>query len=329
MRKLRQRAFSQILFASPICEKMSKSVKVFAPATVANVGAGFDILGFAIENPGDEVVVKMTTKPGISILNKTPFSLPDDPQKNVSAVSLNAMLGKLGTKQGFEIHLLKKIMPGSGLGSSAASAAASVFAANELLGKPFTNQELIPFAMEGERAVSGVAHADNVGPALLGGFVLVRSYKPLDIIELDFPKNLHCAVVHPQIEVRTEDARRILKDKITLKEAVVQWGNVAGFITGLFRHDLDLIGRSLEDVIIEPVRSVLIPGFGEVKKAAVDQGALGCSISGSGPSVFALCRSKKDATRIVNQMCIAFLDIGIECEPFVSKVAENGVRILD
>lgn len=307
-----------------------KSIKIFAPATVANVGSGFDILGFALENQGEELIVKLSDKSKITIRNSTEYrSIPLQPEKNVSGVSLMAMLQKLQSNQGFEIEIIKKIMPGSGMGSSAASAVAGVFGANELLGKPFAPAELIPFAMEGEKLVSGVAHADNVGPAILGGFVLIRSYKPLDIIRLDFPKSLHCAIVHPMIEVRTEDARRILKDKITLKDAIVQWGNVAGLVTGLFRGDFDLIGRSLEDVIIEPVRSVLIPGFDAVKKAAMDAGALGCSISGSGPSMFALCSSGEIAERVALQMSETFTDAGIENEYFISRVAERGARIVN
>jgi len=309
---------------------MGKSLKVFVPATVANVGSGFDILGFALENPGDEMTLRISDKPGIRITNLTPFkNIPLAAEKNVSGVSLLAMLDKLQSQQGFEVQIAKKIMPGSGLGSSAAGAVASVFAANELLGKPYSLEELIPFAMEGEKLVSGVAHADNVGPAMLGGFVLIRSYNPLDIIRLDFPKELHCAVVHPKIEVRTEDARRILKDKITLKDAIVQWGNVAGLIAGLFRGDYGLIGRSLEDVIIEPVRSVLIPAFDDVKKAAMNAGALGCSISGSGPSMFALCSSRECSQRAALQMSETFTDAGIENEYFVSRVGKKGPRILE
>ncbi|MDZ4845288.1 MAG: homoserine kinase [Chitinophagales bacterium] len=309
---------------------MPKSLKIFSPATVANVGSGFDILGFALENPGDEMIVRLSNKSGIRIINKTPYSnIPEQPEQNVSGISLQAMLDKLGSKQGFEIEILKKIMPGSGLGSSAASSVASVFAANELMGNPFTAVEMVSFAAEGERYVTGVAHADNVAPAMLGGFVLIRSYKPLDIIKLDFPKGLHCAVVHPQIEVRTEDARKILKDKITLKDAVIQWGNVAGLIAGLYKGDYELIGRSLQDVVIEPVRSVLIPGFDSVKKAAMDAGALGCTISGSGPSMFALCSSKVTAERVAVQMSETFSDNGIENEFFFCRVAEHGPRIID
>ncbi len=305
----------------------SKSIKVFAPATVANVGVGFDILGLTLENPGDELEVFLTEKKGITIINKTPYSyIPESAEKNVSGIALKAMLDKIGSMQGFEIHLLKKIMPGSGLGSSAASSAGAVFAANELLGRPFKTEELIPFAMEGELSASGTAHADNVAPALLGGFVLIRSYKPLDIIRLDFPKALHCAVVHPKIEVRTEDARKILSEKIALKDAIIQWGNVAGLVTGLMRGDFNLIGRSMEDVIIEPVRSMLIPGFDVVKKSALDAGALGCSISGSGPSMFALCKSLNDAKLIAEAMNQSFKELGIENEFFFSKVAGEGVR---
>lgn len=309
---------------------MPRTLKIFSPATVANVGSGFDILGFALENPGDEMLVRLSNKPGIRIYNKTPYSnIPEKAEKNVSGISLQAMLDTLKSKQGFEIEILKKIMPGSGLGSSAASSVASVFAANELLGNPFSAAEMVPFAAEGERYVTGVAHADNVAPAMLGGFVLIRSYKPLDIIKLDFPKGLHCAVVHPQIEVRTEDARRILKDKISLRDAVTQWGNVAGLITGLFKGDYDLIGRSLQDVIIEPVRSVLIPGFDAVKKAAMNAGALGCTISGSGPSMFALCSSRVTAERVAVQMSETFSDNGIENEFFFCRVSEHGPRIID
>ncbi|GIV34140.1 MAG: homoserine kinase [Chitinophagales bacterium] len=306
---------------------MTRQIKVFAPATIANVGPGFDILGLALKNPGDEILIKMTGKPGITIINRSPYLLPSDPAANVCGVVLQAMLKHLNSNQGFEIQVLKKIMPGSGMGSSAASAAATVFGANELMSRPFSLTELVGFAAQGERLASGVPHADNVGPALLGGFVLIRSYNPLDIIKLNFELELWCAVVHPHIEVKTEDARKILQDKVPLRDAVKQWGNVAGLITGLFKKDLDLISRSLQDVIVEPVRAMLIPGFDAVKRAALTAGALGSSISGSGPSIFALASTERNAQRVAQAMEHAFFNQGIDCDTVVSPVSNQGVRI--
>lgn len=307
---------------------MSKRIKVFAPATVANVACGFDILGFALNEPGDEMVVGLKKTQGIHISDKTEFDLPEDPVKNTAGIALQAMLDKLKSRQGFEITILKKVKPGSGIGSSAASAVAGVFAANELLGKPFTALELLPFAMEGERYVTGVAHADNVGPALLGGFILIRSYDPLDVIQIPHPKNLYCTVVHPQIEVRTEDARKILRKQVSLKDAVTQWGNVAGLVAGLMQHDMGLIGRSLHDVIIEPIRSILIPGYDEVKEAVMNVGALGSSISGSGPSIFALSASRRIAHRAGEVMKAVFDKMEIYNEIHVSKINDVGPKIL-
>lgn len=309
---------------------MSKSIRVYAPATVANVSVGFDVMGFSIGEPGDEMEVKMTNSTEIKVFNHSPYnSIPEEANQNVSAISLKAMLSKLGSKQGFELHIMKKIMPGGGLGSSAAASVSSIFGANELLGRPFTNKDLIPFAMEGEKYASGSAHADNVAPALLGGFVLIRSYEELDIVELDFPNNLYCAVVHPMIVVRTEEARKILKPEVPLKDAVKQWANLAGLVVGLSRSDFSLIGRSLDDVIIEPVRSLLIPGFASVKQNAMEEGAIGCGISGSGPSMFAFSNSEEDAYRISAKMKAGFEKLGIESEAFVSRAGENALKVLD
>ena len=309
---------------------MKKSVRVFSPATVANVGSGFDILGFALEGPGDEIVVSARETPGITIVNNTDYAaIPLDPRQNTAGIAVEAYLQRIGSQQGVEIRIEKKIRPGSGIGSSSASAAGAVYGVNELLGRPLATEALVELAMQGEKAASGAAHADNVAPCLLGGFVLVRRYDPLDIIRLPTPKNLYCTIVHPQIELRTEDARRILKREITLKDATKQWGNIAGLVAGLFMEDYGLIGRSLEDVIIEPIRSLLIPGYHQAKRKAMEAGALGCSISGSGPSLFALSQDKETARKVGQHMASVFVDLQIDHEIYVSKINQAGPSILD
>lgn len=302
------------------------SIKIFSPATVANVACGFDVLGFALCYPGDEVAIGLNQSGKIVLSDDTGYHLPLDPLKNVTAVALQSMLDRLDSKQGFDIRFLKKIMPGSGIGSSAASSAAGVFGANELLGRPFTRKELVEFAMQGEKAASGTAHADNVAPALMGGFTLVRSYQPLDIIALPSPE-IYASIVHPQIEVRTSDSRKILRQDVPMKKAIVQWGNLAGFVAGLYTSDYDLLGRSLVDVIVEPVRSLLIPDFLRIKEEVMEAGALGCSISGSGPSIFALSREKETAEKIAGVMKAGFSRISLESEVFVSLINKEGVRI--
>lgn len=309
---------------------MTKEIKVFAPATVANVSCGFDVLGFAVDNPGDEAIVKMTENLGVKITKITGDNgrLPLDPQKNTVSATIIKMLEHLGEKRGFEVELHKKMPLGSGLGSSAASSVAGIFAVNELLGKPLSKLELLPFAMEGERLASGTAHADNVAPALYGGFVLIRSYSPLDVISIHTPSDLYAAIVHPHIEVETRDARSILRKEIKLKDAITQWGNVAGLVTGLLTDDYGLIGRSMTDVIVEPLRAILIPGFYGVKDAALNAGALGSGISGSGPSIFSVSKGLDIANKAGLAMVDAFKKIGIESDLFVSKVNQKGPVIL-
>lgn len=309
---------------------MNKSIKAFAPATCANVACGFDVLGFAVENPGDEVIITLndTGKITIKSIVGDGGNLPLDPTQNTVSLVIQEYLDHLGLKQGLEIELIKKMPLKSGLGSSAASSVVGVYALNELLGKPLTVEELLPFAMEGERLACGSAHADNVAPALLGGFVLVRSYDPLDVVKLPTPKNLWATIIHPHIEVKTKDARQILRQKIELKDAVVQWGNVGGLIAGLMMEDYALIGRSLQDVIVEPIRSILIPGFYEAKNAAIENGALGSSISGSGPSIFALSTSEEVANKVGAAMKRVYDGINIESEVYTSKVCDQGPRIL-
>ena len=309
---------------------MKKELRVFAPATVANVACGFDIFGFALETPGDEVVVRLKQEPGVALSKITGDggALSLDPEKNTAGVGVLRLLRYLESSQGVEIELHKKMPLGSGLGSSAASAAASLFAVNALLGSPLTSKELIPFAMEAERAACGSAHADNVAAALLGGFVLIRSYEPLDIVEIPLKADLYCCVLHPKIEIRTEMARQILKKEILLSQLVNQSGNAAGLIAGLMQGDLSLIGRCLEDVVVEPLRAKLIPGFYEIKSAAMAAGALGCSISGSGPSMFALTEGKSQAEKVGLAMMNACRSIGVDCDLYVSSVNKQGPRIL-
>lgn len=306
------------------------SIKVFAPATVANVVCGFDVLGFALHNPGDEVIIRKTNTSSVIIKSIIGDNgrLPLDPEKNTVGVSVVNYLKHIGSAQGVEIELIKNMPLGSGLGSSSASTVAGVFAVNELMGSPLTREELLPFAMEGERLACGSAHADNVAPALLGGFVLVRSYSPLDVVKLPTPKDMYCSVVHPHIEVQTKDARQILPKQIFLKDAVTQWGNVAGLVSGLYQSDFDLIGRSLKDVIVEPVRSILIPGFMQVKEAALQAGAIGGGISGSGPSIFALCKGKETAVKVNEAMKSVFDRINIGSDSYISEVNAEGPRVI-
>jgi homoserine kinase len=309
---------------------MKESIKVFAPATVANVSCGFDVLGFAVDNPGDEVLLRLSDKKGVRITSITGDNgrLPKETEKNTVGISILRYLEKLGIEQGIEIELTKKMPLGSGLGSSAASTVAGVFAINELLGNKMLVKDLLPFAMEGEFLACGSAHADNVAPCLYGGFVLVRSYDPLDVVKLPVPANLYATLIHPHVEVQTKDARNILPKQVPLSQAVTQWGNIAGLVAGLLLNDTALMGRSMQDVIVEPARSVLIPGFDDVKKAALDAGALGCSISGSGPSMFALSTDHESAKRIGAAMKKGFENIGIGNDVYISNVNQQGPRII-
>ncbi|QSB25886.1 homoserine kinase [Flavobacterium sp. CLA17] len=308
-------------------------IKLFCPATIANLSCGFDVLGLCLDNAGDEMIVRKVAQKGIRITKITGADLPLETEKNVSGVAAVAMLEAYERDfepitLGFEIEIYKHIKAGSGIGSSAASSAGAVFGINELLGKPYSRKDLVQFAMQGEKLASGNAHADNVAPALLGGFTLVRSYSPLDIIRIDSPEELFATVVHPQIELKTSDARSVLKQTVSLKSAIMQWGNVGGLIAGLYTKDYDLIGRSLHDEIVEPLRSVLIPGFDLIKQTALENGALGSGISGSGPSIFALSRGKETADKIAKAMSEVYENMNLPYEIHVSKINPDGVRIL-
>ncbi|NVK52090.1 MAG: homoserine kinase [Flavobacteriaceae bacterium] len=305
-----------------------EKIKLFTPATIANVSCGFDVLGLCLDTIGDEMIIRKTNKKGVRITKIVGQNLPLEIEQNVAGVAVLALLEKVDTPYGFEIEIYKNIKPGSGIGSSAASAAGAVFGVNKLLDEPFSLQELIPFAMEGEKLASGTAHADNVAPALLGGFTLIRSYNPLDIIKINNPKELFATVIHPQIEVKTADARAVLKKKVTLKETVVQLGNLGGLISGLYTEDYNLIGRSLHDEIVEPSRSILIPEFDNVIAAAKKTGALGGGISGSGPSIFALSKGKLTAEKVGLAMAKTYKNLQIDFDIHVSKVNANGIKTL-
>lgn len=303
-------------------------IKLFCPATIANLSCGFDVLGLCLATAGDEMIIRKSDVKGIRITKIAGADLPLETENNVAGVAALAMLEEVETEFGFEIEIYKNIKAGSGIGSSAASSAGAVFGINELLGKPFTRKELVKFAMQGEKLASGNAHADNVAPCLLGGFTLVRSSNPLDIIRIDSPEELYATVVHPQIELKTSDARSVLKQTVSLKSAITQWGNVGGLIAGLYTKDYELIGRSLHDEIIEPVRSMLIPGFDLIKKTAYENGALGSGISGSGPSIFALSKGKDTADKIAKAMSAVYDEMKLPYEIHVSIVNPEGVSIL-
>jgi homoserine kinase len=303
-----------------------QAVKIEAPGTVANMVCGFDVLGFALQKPADEMWMQRSETPGIHIHPDPQYHLPTDPEKNVAGAALLAMLEDCPTGTGFEIKITKHIKPGSGVGSSAASAAGAVVGANALLGNPFSKEQLVQYAMFGEKLASGVKHADNIAPGIYGGVTLIRSIYPIDIIPLPSP-DLHVTVVHPQIEVRTADARAILKKQLLLKDAIRQWGNIAGLVAGLTLKDYDLIGRSLEDHIIEPIRSILIPGFDEIKQRSLAAGALGGGISGSGPSIFMLSRTASIAQKVATEMAEVYKALDVEYHTYVTVINNDGIRV--
>jgi homoserine kinase len=306
---------------------MEQTIRVKAPASVSNLSCGFDVLGLALAEPFDVIELALTASGRVEIEKiRGCETLSTDPEENVVGAVLRAIAVATGGKTGFRVILEKGIRPGSGVGSSAASSAAAAYAANYLLGNRFNATELVRFAMEGERLASGAAHADNVAPALLGGITLVRSYDPLDIVRLHVPRELYCVVIHPETEVKTAVARDLLDRQLPLETAVRQWGNVGGLVAGLYSEDYDLIGRSLEDFVAEPKRAALIPRFSEIKSSAIVSGALGAGISGSGPSVFALCRGEDTAVTVMQSMREVMLASGIGFEAYMSPVNMAGAE---
>lgn len=306
-----------------------QTITVFAPATVANISCGFDVFGFAVHDPGDTVQLNLREKPGVSILSIHGDNgiLSTDPQKNTAGVAAQQFLNAFAPEAGVDIVLHKGLPVGSGLGSSAASSAAVLYGMNRLFGHPAGEKELLVFGLRSEQTACGSAHGDNVIPSLLGGFVLIRSYEPLDICHLPVPGDLFCILVYPHVEIETRKARELLPDTIPLKTAIRQWGNTAGFVAGLFRNDYDLIARSMQDFIAEPVRSGLIPHYNGVIRAAKHAGALGCGISGSGPTIFALSKGKVAAERVCEAMKSVYIKSGTGFNSWISAVNMEGPRI--
>ncbi|NRD22425.1 homoserine kinase [Winogradskyella litoriviva] len=307
---------------------MKNEIKIFSPATVANVACGFDVLGFCLDTIGDEMVIRKTEAKGIKITKIEGYDLPFEAEKNVAGVSALAMYNALQPDCGFEIEIYKKIKPGSGIGSSSASAAGSVFGMNALLGNPLNNTELTNYAMKGEALASKCEHADNLAPAIFGGFTLVKSACPLKVLELPTPSDLFATLIHPQIEIKTSESRAILPKEIPLSNAITQWANVGSLVHALHTSDYDLIKESLNDVVIEPYRKQLIPHFDDVKSAVLESGALGCAISGSGPSIFALSKSEATAKAVQLAMQNVYSKSNIQFETYVSKINTQGIKIL-
>lgn len=306
-------------------------IAAYAPGSVSNVACGFDVLGFALDEPGDIVIAAQKDGPGVTIagIEGDGGRLPTDPARNTAGAAVQALLGRLETTRGVSLTIHKGLPLASGIGSSGASAVAAVVAVNELLGRPATLELLLACAMAGEQAGCGASHPDNVAPSLYGGFILARSANPPDIVRLPVPAGLACAVLHPHVEVQTGAARALLGDQVNLRDAVRQWGNLGALVASLFNGDQALLSRSLEDVIAEPKRASLVPGFHAVKAAALAAGALGCSLSGSGPSVFALASSVEVARQAGEAMRRAFnAQSGVGADLWVSLVGRRGARIV-
>lgn len=306
-----------------------KRIKVFAPATIANLGPGFDVLGVAINEPGDIIIAEKIPEKDVLLTLHGNLDLPPDGENVVSHVA-RMMIAELNLDFGVKLDLHKHMPVGSGLGSSGASSAASAYAVSQFLVKPLPKKELIQFAMAGERLASGAAHADNVAPSLLGGICLVRSYDPLDIIQLEHKNIFYWVVVYPHIVIHTKTARELLPTHVNLDVMVRQSGNIAGLIYGLMQGDEHIIARSMADYVAEPVRSPLITGYHQARQKAFDEGAIGFSISGSGPSVFAITTTKDLADKVAKGIVTAFKDSGnIDCDVYISRVNEQGACLVE
>lgn len=301
-------------------------ISVLAPATVSNVVCGFDCLGFALSEPCDEMTLRKIEERTVRIVHHDDFGLPSEPAKNVAGVALLAFIDAAGIDHGFEVEITKRIKPGSGIGSSAASACGVVVAANALTGSQLTKTQLVEFAMIGEMLASGSRHADNLAPCIYGGFVLVRSVDPVDVVPLEFPP-LFVTVLHPQIEIKTSEARALLPQQVPLAKAVRNWSNLGALIAALSKGDIELIGRSLKDEIVEPVRKSLIPLYDAIKAAALAAGAIGGGISGSGPSVFMLSDNEATAASVESGMRGVYKETGLDFMTYVSRISPEGVRV--
>lgn len=304
-----------------------RKVRVFAPASIANMGCGFDIIGMALDEVGDILEITQSEGDGLTIENESGVPLPEDIESNVITPVVRSFLNKIGRKAQIDVKICQKIYPGSGIGSSAASSAAAAYGMNELYGCPLSEEEVVVCAMEGENLASGGYHADNAAPAVLGGIVMIRGYEPLDMVQLPVPGNFYCAVVHPRLVVSTKQAREILPKAVPFHDAISQWGNVAGLIAGLYSSNIGLVGRSMQDHVAEPYRKKFIPGFDELREKVLDAGALAMNISGSGPSVFALCQSRSTAEKAGDILDHHFSSLGIGCSVYVTKITNKGAKL--
>lgn len=306
-------------------------IAVYAPGSVSNVACGFDVLGFALDEPGDIVIAGPQDASGVTIaaIHGDHGRLSKDPKKNTASAAALELLRRLETTRGVQLTIHKGLPLASGIGSSGASAVAAVVAVNELLGRPAPMELLLECAMAGEQAGCGAIHPDNVSPSLYGGFVLARSAQPPDVVRLPVPDGLACAVLHPRVEVETGTARKLLGDQVLLKDATRQWANMGGLVAALYTSDLGLLSRSLVDHIAEPKRASLVPGLAEIKSAAAAAGALGCSLSGSGPSVFALAANLDIARAAGEAMQRAFEALSsVGSDLWVCPVGRQGARVI-
>ncbi|MGE3958855.1 MAG: homoserine kinase [Vicinamibacterales bacterium] len=307
------------------------SVTAFAPATVSNVACGFDVLGFALDEPGDTVTATFTGNGGVTIaaIEGDGGRLPREAARNTAGVAALALLTKVGDPRGVALTIRKGLPLSSGLGGSAASAAAAVVAVNALIGANVPQDTLIQCALEGERLGAGSSHADNIAPCICGGFVLVRSVNPVDVVTLPVPAGLTAVVIHPDLEIETAKARALLGSTVPLHDAVKQWANLGAFVHAVHAGDFGLLSRSLEDAIAEPRRAPLVPGLALIKRAAMEAGALGSSLSGSGPSLFALCQGDAVAEAVAEAMTRAVkAHIGGEPQVYISRITGKGARIV-
>lgn len=306
-----------------------KEVRVFSPATVANVNCGFDVLGFALHGLGDEMVVRKVAKKGIKITAITGAKLPMETALNVSGVAGQCLVESLKLDYGFEIEIHKKIRLGSGVGSSAASAAGVVFGINQFLEQPLSNLELTKFGMKGEAIASGNEHADNVAPCIYGGFTLITGYDPLKIVALPVPQELFVTIIHPHISIKTKEARELLPQHVTMQAAIQQSGKLAGLVAGLYENDYELIGSSTTDVLVEPHRKALIPHFDELKSVALKAGGIAFGISGSGPSMFTFSKGIQTAKK-VEKLVLKFLSKhDLPTDSYVSSISTSGNQVME
>ncbi len=308
---------------------INKEIKVYSPATVANISSGFDVMGLAIEGAGDTLVMRKINKPGAHINLISGAELPMDADKNIASYVSSMMLKKAGVDFGIEIDLYKGIIGGSGLGSSASSCAAAAVGTNYFLDNKLSKEDLIYFASEGEKLACGTPITDNVAPAILGGIVFIQNAKDRRFISLPVPNDLYLVIIHPQIEIKTEDARNVLPKKVPLTIATKQIANFGGLLTSIFTEDWDLMKNSMIDYLAEPYRFKYIQGYQSIRQAAMEAGAIGGGISGSGPSVYHICKGMDSAERIQNAINKTYAKENIPYKMYLSKIDTKGTYIVE